>query len=76
MAKTLSTTEKEMERAQQQFDAFDKNVKEMTLDTVINNGTKAKPVMKTVRELSQIARANAMIIEGQIVELIAKLNKI
>jgi len=41
-------------------------VKELTRDSIVNLGTKAKPVLKTVNEWTQIAKANAIELQKQI----------
>lgn len=49
-------------------------VKELTRDSVVNLGTKAKPVLKTVQEWTEIAIQEAKKLEEQIKTEIEKLN--
>lgn len=49
-------------------------VKVLNRESQVNLGTKAKPVIKSVCDWSQIARANAMLLQAQIESSLTKLN--
>lgn len=49
-------------------------VKELTRDSMVNLGTKAKPVIKTIKEWVTIAKIEASILQLQIEDKIEKLN--
>lgn len=48
-------------------------VKELTRESIVNIGTPAKPVMKTIKECVDLAHSEARILETQIKEAINKL---
>lgn len=48
-------------------------VKELNRNSLVNLGTKAKPVMKTIAECVSIAKNATIVLEGQIEEAIEKL---
>jgi hypothetical protein len=49
-------------------------VKELTCNDSVNLGTKAKPVIKTINEWVEIAKAEAILINKQINEAVTKLS--
>lgn len=51
-------------------------VKLITLDSVIDLGTKAKPLLKTVREWANIGRFNALELEANLQNALKQLNQI
>lgn len=48
-------------------------VRELNRNSLVNLGTKAKPVMKTISECVSIAKNSTIVLEGQIKEAIEKL---